>query len=129
MFGIICTVVVVASVVWGYSLFKRYAPESYVVDNGTSSTTVNTTTGETTPGSKMFTMADVSTHTTAASCYSVIQGSVYDLTMWVNAHPGGKSAILSLCGIDGTEKFMNQHHGGKKFMDILSRFKIGTLTQ
>jgi cytochrome b involved in lipid metabolism len=77
----------------------------------------------------MFTTADVSTHTTAVSCYSVIQGSVYDLTMWVNAHPGGKGAILSLCGIDGTEKFMNQHHGGKKFMDILSRFKIGTLTQ
>lgn len=92
-------------------------------------TTVNTTTGETTPGAPMFTMAQISTHTDATSCYTVINGGVYDLTMWVNMHPGGKPPILSLCGKDGTTGFMNKHKGAEKFMTVLARFKIGLLTQ
>jgi len=67
-------------------------------------------------------------HKDASSCYTVISGKVYDLTLWVNMHPGGKGAILSLCGIDGTAKFMAKHQGAQKQMDILARFYIGTVS-
>lgn len=127
--GGIALALIVTTVIFGYSLFSRYAPELYVVENGSSTSTVNTTTGETTPGAKTFTLVEVAKHTDVTSCYSVISGSVYDLTMWINAHPGGKKAILSICGVDGTEKFMNKHRGGEKFMTVLARFKIGTLAK
>lgn len=126
--GIILVLIITVSV-FGYSMFNRYAPTSYVVETNTGTTTVNSTTGGVTAGAKTFTLADIATHKDATSCYSVISGVAYDLTMWVNLHPGGKKAILSLCGTDGTERFMNKHHGGAKFMEILARFKIGTLTQ
>lgn len=78
--------------------------------------------------SKVFTLTEIATHNTTTSCYTVISDSVYDLTLWVNLHPGGKSKILSICGIDGTEIFMQQHHAGKKFMSILSHFIVGKIS-
>lgn len=127
--GIIGLIIIVIGV-WTYSNWKAYAPVTYVQETTsgttTTSTTVNTSTGTTTPGAPTFTMAEIATHNNASSCYSVISGKVYDLTMWINMHPGGKTPILSICGIDGTAKFMAQHHGAKKQMDILARFYIGT---
>ena len=114
--------------VWGYVTFSTYAPKEYVVDTPTGSSTMNTTTGEVTSGTKSFSAADIATHKDATSCYASISGGVYDLTAWVNIHPGGKQNIISICGIDGTKTFTEQHHGGKKFLDILGRFKIGTLS-
>lgn len=117
---------------WTYKNWKAFAPSTYVQEttdaNGTTTqTTVNTDTGTSTPGAPTFTMAQVGEHKDASSCYSVISGKVYDLTMWVNMHPGGRQAILSICGTDGTEKFMNQHHGAKRQMDVLARFYIGNI--
>lgn len=119
---------------WAYSNWRAYAPETYVQetplsDGTTTQTTVNTETGTTTPGAPAFTMAQIAAHKDASSCYTVISGKVYDLTLWVKMHPGGTQAILSLCGIDGTEKFMAKHQGAKKQMDILARFYIGNLVQ
>ena len=126
-------IIVIALGLWFYSNWNRYAPTSYVQEsneNGTTTqTTVNTDTGETTPGAPLISIAEISAHKDASSCYTAISGKVYDLTMWVNMHPGGKSAILSICGIDGTAKFMAQHHGAQKQMDILARFYIGNLSQ
>jgi cytochrome b involved in lipid metabolism len=123
----------------GYLWFK-YTPETYMkeslgdvkqmeVKNEVTGTTSpsKSTASSTTLTKTTFTMEEVATHKSIESCYSVIQGSVYDLTFWVNLHPGGKNAILSICGIDGTERFMKKHKGGEKFMTILARYKIGTL--
>jgi cytochrome b involved in lipid metabolism len=127
---IIILVIVVIAGGWGYSTWKKYTPTTYVQetqnpDGSTTTTTVNTETGTTTPGAPGYTMADVAAHNNASSCYTVISGKVYDLTAWINLHPGGKQAILSICGIDGTARFMAQHHGAQKQMDILARYYIG----
>jgi cytochrome b involved in lipid metabolism len=130
----IIALVIIAGGAWAYSGWTKYAPTTYVqetanADGTTSDTTVNTSTGTSTPGAPTFTLAQVATHKDATSCYTVISGKVYDLTMWINMHPGGPQAILSICGIDGTQAFMNQHHGASKQMTILARFYIGNLAQ
>ena len=79
--------------IWAYTTFSTYAPKEYVVDTPTGSSTINTATGETTPGTKAFTQADIATHKDATSCYTSISGGVYDLTAWINMHPGGKDKI------------------------------------
>lgn len=114
---------------WYYFNFKKYAPETYVAGTKSGEVMVDTNTGETTAEIKSFTFTDIAAHKDASSCYSAISGNVYDLTAFVNMHPGGKDKILSICGTDGTEKFMNKHKGGNKFMAILARFKIGTVTE
>lgn len=74
-----------------------------------------------------ITINQVAEHNSRSSCWSAINGSVYDLTSWIPNHPGGEQTILSLCGIDGSANYNAKHGGGSKPARILGGFKIGTL--
>lgn len=76
---------------------------------------------------KVFTMSEVATHSSETSCYSVVNGSVYDLTTWIDKHPGGERAIKSICGKDGTDGFNGKHGGKPQPESMLATFKIGVL--
>lgn len=79
------------------------------------------------PPQNGYTLTDVSSHNSASSCWSAINGKVYDLTAWVNSHPGGKPAILMICGKDGSPLFNTQHGGASRPQSILSDYFIGLL--
>lgn len=74
-----------------------------------------------------FTMAQVKQHASASSCWTAIDGKVYDLTSWINQHPGGPARILSLCGTDGTAAFHAQHGTQTRPNSVLAGFYIGKL--
>ncbi|MEK7098457.1 MAG: cytochrome b5-like heme/steroid binding domain-containing protein [Patescibacteria group bacterium] len=76
-----------------------------------------------------YTLADISGHKDRSSCWSTINGGVYDLTSWIPKHPGGEQAILQLCGTDGSAKFNRQHGGAALQAQVLTGFKVGTLAQ
>ena len=76
-----------------------------------------------------YTLADIAQHGGRSSCWSTINGGVYDLTAWIPKHPGGEQAILSICGIDGSARFNAQHGGASLQQQILAGFKIGTLAK
>ncbi len=80
-----------------------------------------------TPKPEAYTMANVRTHASATSCWTVINGNVYDLTAWISRHPGGKSAITGLCGRDGTASFESEHEGDSKAESRLAGFLLGPL--
>lgn len=79
--------------------------------------------------SKSFTAAEVATHNSETSCYTIIRGNVYDVTAFIPKHPGGTAPILSGCGIDNTDTFVKKHGGKQKMEQILETMKVGTLTQ
>ena len=72
-----------------------------------------------------YNLADLKKHATPSSCWSAINGNVYDLTKWVNRHPGGASVIKGLCGRDGSAGFNGQHGGASRPASELAAFKIG----
>ena len=74
-----------------------------------------------------YTMALVKANKSAAKCWSVINDNVYDLTAWINAHPGGAGAITSLCGIDGTQGFLGMHRNQSKPESRLASYLLGPL--
>ena len=76
---------------------------------------------------KTFTTAQVQTHSSAASCWAVIDGQVYDLTSWIGRHPGGQDAILGICGRDGSVAFHGMHGHSGAPVTTLATFKVGTL--
>lgn len=45
--------------------------------------------------------------------WTVIDGVVYDITNYIDMHPGGKKKILRGVGIDSTEIFHKSHPGLK----------------
>ncbi len=102
------------------------APGPETVPSGTSTGSVDVGTGS---GSTSYSATVVATHNSATSCWTIIDGNVYDLTKWIPQHPGGAAAIKQLCGKDGTALFHGQHDDAKRQADILATFKIGVLAQ
>lgn len=76
-----------------------------------------------------YTLAQVAQHNSAGSCWSAINGSVYDLTSFIAYHPGGEAAIISLCGKNGSAAFDAQHGGQSRPASELASLKIGALVQ
>ena len=94
----------------------------------TPAKTAVTTPVPTPAAANSYTLAQVSQHSNAQSCWSAINGNVYDLTSWINQHPGGQQAILSVCGVNGSAAFNGQHGGQRRPASELVGFKIGALT-
>ena len=76
-----------------------------------------------------YTIEKVKANASATSCWTVIKGNVYDLTAWINQHPGGSSSIKSLCGVDGSSAFAAQHQGESKPESRLAGYLLGPLTK
>lgn len=79
------------------------------------------------PEGLILTMADVEMNDSEESCWSVIDGQVYDLTDWISKHPGGASRIIQLCGTDGTSLFQGQHGGSSGPESTLEGYLLGSL--
>jgi cytochrome b involved in lipid metabolism len=75
-----------------------------------------------------LTLDEVKKHNSADDCWSIIDGNVYDLTYWVNSHPGGSSRITAICGKDGSSNFLGQHSNSNSAKSQLTRFELGKLT-
>jgi cell division septation protein DedD len=82
-----------------------------------------------TPTVAGYTMAQVRANNTARSCWTVIDGVVYDLTRWISNHPGGSGAILFLCGTDGTNAFSAQHQNQARPAIRLDTYRLGPLNK
>lgn len=74
-----------------------------------------------------ITLSEIAQHNSEVDCWTAVDGKVYDLTKFVKQHPGGTGNIIQICGVDGTEKFKNQHGGAATPENTLSNYEIGTL--
>ncbi|KAJ9128514.1 hypothetical protein P3X46_034928 [Hevea brasiliensis] len=77
--------------------------------------------------SKVYSKAEVSLHNKRTNCWIIIKEKVYDVTSYVEEHPGG-DAILAHAGDDSTEGFYGPQHATRVF-DMIEDFYIGDLEQ
>lgn len=78
-------------------------------------------------GSITLSVAEIKTHDNKSDCWSIVNGNVYNLTSYVQNHPGGAAVIANICGKDGTKAFTNQHNTQGKPNNVLSSFLLGPL--
>jgi cytochrome b involved in lipid metabolism len=71
--------------------------------------------------------SEIKKHNSRDDCWSIIEGKVYNLTSFVQQHPGGVELISSICGIDGTAAFSNQHGSSTKPNNVLTGLLLGSL--
>ncbi|KAI8467519.1 MAG: hypothetical protein J3K34DRAFT_34273 [Monoraphidium minutum] len=67
----------------------------------------------------------VSKHSTDDSCWIVVDGEVFDVTSYLDDHPGGAESILLNAGVDCSEEFNGVHSADAKA--LLKKFRIGAL--
>ncbi|KAI8614262.1 cytochrome b5-like heme/steroid binding domain-containing protein [Chytriomyces sp. MP71] len=73
-----------------------------------------------------FTWADVAEHNTRKSSWLVIEKNVYDVTKFLEEHPGGEEVMLENAGFDATDAFDEIGHSDDA-KDLLKSMLIGTL--
>ncbi|KAF6145640.1 hypothetical protein GIB67_018746 [Kingdonia uniflora] len=59
---------------------------------------------------KVFNLAEVSEHSSPKDCWLIIGGKVYDVTKFLEDHPGGDEVLLSATGKDATDDFEDVGH-------------------
>jgi cytochrome b involved in lipid metabolism len=74
---------------------------------------------------------EISTHNSKDSCWTAINGGVYDVTKFISSHKGGDK-ILNACGVDATDFFTGKHPTigrvhSEMATKLLGRMKIGEL--
>jgi len=102
-----------------YSISSKKENNTIYQDQTSTSSQVNT--------NSFYKLGDVSSHNSQSDCWTAVNGKVYNLTNYINSHPGGQMAIESICGVDGSSAFNNQHGGASKPERVLSGFLIGAL--
>jgi cytochrome b involved in lipid metabolism len=60
--------------------------------------------------SKVVTLEELKKHTSKDSLYVLLHEKVYDVTKFIDEHPGGDEVILAEAGIDATEAFEDVGH-------------------
>ncbi|CAL9135039.1 unnamed protein product [Musa textilis] len=74
---------------------------------------------------RTYTKEEVSLHNTRTDCWIIVKDKVYNVTPYVEEHPGG-DAILNNAGGDSTEGFYGPQHATRVF-DMVDEFYIGDL--
>ncbi|PKS11458.1 hypothetical protein jhhlp_003222 [Lomentospora prolificans] len=78
--------------------------------------------------SATITYQDVAGHNTKDSLYMVIHDKVYDVTKFVDEHPGGEEVLLDVGGQDATEAFEDVGHSDEA-REMLDSLLVGTINR
>ncbi|KAG8342570.1 Cytochrome b5 like Heme Steroid binding domain [Trypanosoma vivax] len=75
---------------------------------------------------RILSLGEVRKHVTEDDLWLVINGRVYDVSTYVDQHPGGVDTLIGVAGKDGTADFESVGHS-ESARELLERHCIGTL--
>src|SRR6218665_4142064 len=75
-----------------------------------------------------YSLAEVSEHANLSDCWIVMFDRVYDVTNFIDEHPGGQYIMQESAGRDATMAFRGSRHS-KDAYDMLDKFLIGILPE
>lgn len=76
---------------------------------------------------RSITLDEVKKHNHRADCWVIIENKVYDLTKYIQFHPGG-DILLDAAGKDGTSLYQH-YHPWVNVNALVGRFQLGTLAR
>ncbi|KAF3936776.1 hypothetical protein ABW19_dt0203016 [Dactylella cylindrospora] len=75
---------------------------------------------------KEYTFGELAEHDQKESAFIAIHDKVYDVTKFVDEHPGGEEVMMDVAGQDGTEAFEDIGHSDEA-REILEKYYVGEL--
>uniref|UniRef100_A0A3Q4H2T9 Cytochrome b5 type B n=1 Tax=Neolamprologus brichardi TaxID=32507 RepID=A0A3Q4H2T9_NEOBR len=77
-------------------------------------------------GVKCYTLEDVRVHNMSNDTWLIIHDKVYDISRFLEEHPGGEEVLLEQAGADATESFEDVGHS-LDAREMLQQYYIGEL--
>uniref|UniRef100_A0A671MCL7 Cytochrome b5 heme-binding domain-containing protein n=1 Tax=Sinocyclocheilus anshuiensis TaxID=1608454 RepID=A0A671MCL7_9TELE len=77
-------------------------------------------------GVKYYTREEVQAHNMSKDTWLIIHDKVYDITSFMEEHPGGEEVLLEQAGADATESFEDVGHSTDA-REMLQQYYIGEL--
>ncbi|KAM3956593.1 cytochrome b5 isoform 2-T3 [Aphomia sociella] len=77
---------------------------------------------------KLFTRKELETRNSRNDAVLIIHNSVYDVTKFLEEHPGGEEVLLEKAGQDATEPFEDVSHSSDA-RSLMNKYKIGELVE
>ena len=96
------------------------------VDNATTTTNASPELTEQAATVLILTLDELSKHNSAESCWTLVNGKFYDVTAYIDVHPGG-SKILQACGKESTQLFESIPAHVAKGTSQLTNYYLGDL--
>ncbi|KAG8654920.1 cytochrome b5 [Manihot esculenta] len=75
---------------------------------------------------KIHKFDEVAKHNKTKDCWLIISGKVYDVTPFMDDHPGGDEVLLSSTGKDATNDFEDVGHSDSA-RDMMAKYYIGEI--
>ncbi|KAK9665181.1 hypothetical protein RND81_14G095900 [Saponaria officinalis] len=75
---------------------------------------------------KLLSFEDVSKHNSSKDCWLIISGKVYDVTPFMDDHPGGDEVLLSATRKDATNDFEDVGHSDSA-REEMEKYCIGEI--
>ncbi|CAJ2667383.1 cytochrome b5 isoform a-like protein [Trifolium pratense] len=75
---------------------------------------------------KLHTFDEVSKHNKTKDCWLILSGKVYDVTPFMEDHPGGDEVLLSATGKDATNDFEDVGHSDSA-REMMDKYYIGEI--
>ncbi|XP_068587062.1 cytochrome b5 type B isoform X2 [Cebidichthys violaceus] len=82
--------------------------------------------GETVEGVKYYTLEEIRVHSMSSDAWLIVHDKVYDITSFLEEHPGGEEVLLEQAGADATESFEDVGHSTDA-REMLLQYYVGEL--
>ncbi|MBP7006848.1 MAG: hypothetical protein KBC44_01160 [Candidatus Pacebacteria bacterium] len=92
-----------------------------------TTTKPTTTTPTKTSTRKTLSSTEVAKHSTREDCYLIVKNIVYDVTTYIDKHPGGKSKIVNKCGQESSSAFAAIHSNFA--WNLLAKYYVADLVK
>ncbi|KAI9218947.1 cytochrome b5-like heme/steroid binding domain-containing protein [Blastocladiella britannica] len=73
---------------------------------------------------QQYTAEEVAAHNERSNVWTIINGKVYNITKFLDEHPGGEEVLLEGAGADATEGFEDVGHS-EDARELLKKYLIG----
>ncbi|KAL7943061.1 hypothetical protein V8C42DRAFT_347039 [Trichoderma barbatum] len=73
-----------------------------------------------------YSLQEIGLHNSAGDAWMVIHGEVYDVTKYIQSHPGGVDVLIEAAGTNSSEDFDNAGHSNDAF-NLMVPLQIGKL--
>eukprot|EP00914_Ancora_sagittata_P012837 GHVO01024782.1.p1 GENE.GHVO01024782.1~~GHVO01024782.1.p1 ORF type:complete len:129 (+),score=22.55 GHVO01024782.1:97-483(+) len=77
---------------------------------------------------KQITKEELSKHNTARDLWIAVHNKVYDITKFIEEHPGGEEVLLEQAGNYATEQFEDVGHSTDA-RELIKKYEVGELVE